>query len=99
MTSNAELIAFNDDQDQAILKYRNGKIFACPGDYIAVETEEAREVLKVRWPFQLKLFRIWFVKLELAVGSMTVSERFWYFQILCITAYLEPVYFFNEYNH
>ena len=36
MTSSAKLIAFDDDRDEAILEFSDGKIFACPTDYITV---------------------------------------------------------------
>ena len=47
MTSNATLIAFDDDKDQAILKYSNGKIFACPIDYVTVPIDDGKEQLTV----------------------------------------------------
>ena len=40
MTSNAKLVAFDDDKDKAILRYENGKIFSCPSDYVTVEVYE-----------------------------------------------------------
>ena len=34
MTSTAKLLAFDDDKDTAIFQLKNGKVFACPSDYI-----------------------------------------------------------------
>ena len=36
MTSNAKLVAFDDDRDEAILEFVDGKTFACPTNYITV---------------------------------------------------------------
>ena len=36
MTSNAKLIAFDDDRDEAILEFSDGRIFACPTDYVTI---------------------------------------------------------------
>jgi len=44
MTSNAQLIAFDDEENAAILKFKNGKLFACPSDYVTVPFNE--KVLK-----------------------------------------------------
>ena len=40
MTSNAKLIAFDDLQNKAILKFENGKLFACPSDFVSVPFTE-----------------------------------------------------------
>ena len=40
MTSNAQLIGFDDEQNKAILKFENEKIFVCPSDYITIPFKE-----------------------------------------------------------
>ena len=34
MTSNAELVAFDDDNNEAILRFDNGKLYACPSGFV-----------------------------------------------------------------
>ena len=47
MTSNAELVAFDDDKDKAILQFKNGKVFTCPSRYVAVPMQETLIAAKV----------------------------------------------------